>query len=228
MASPTNPLEYIREKYKVEFIDDGKHSPTYIPQIDRKELATLFNELGYRVGAEIGVEQGMFSEVLLSRNLGLKLFCVDAWARYSKYRDHVSQEKLDGFYRATEDRLKPFNAILVRGYSAEVSIQFKRESLDFVYIDANHSLPYVIQDISLWSEKVRPGGIVAGHDYIKYRKEKIQCHVVEAVHAWTKAYRITPWFVIGPPSEHPNGIPVDNKKGMGRPGARSWMWVKEG
>jgi len=215
-----NPLEYIRDKYQVEFVMDGKYSPTSIPQIDRKEFATLLHELGCKVGAEIGVEQGKFSEVLLSRNLGLKLYCVDAWARYSKYRDHVSQDKLDGFYRITEERLKPFNAILVRAYSADAAKQFKKESLDFVYIDANHSLPFVIQDIFLWSEKVRPGGIVAGHDYIRYRRENIQCHVVEATHAWVKSYRIAPWFVIGPNSPHP-----DIKVRAGRQ-ARSWMWVK--
>jgi hypothetical protein len=216
-----SPLEHIREKYKVEFVMDGRNSPTFVPQIDRLELATLFNELGYRVGAEIGVEQGKFSEVLLARNLGLKLYCVDAWARYSKYRDHVSQDKLNDFYRLTEERLKPFDAILVRAFSADAAKQFKRDSLDFVYIDANHSLPFVIQDIFLWSEKVRPGGIVAGHDYIRYHKERIQCHVVEGVHAWAKAYRIAPWFVLGPHSEHPD-------KASGKTGrrARSWMWVK--
>lgn len=221
------PLELIKDKFKVEFVMDGRHSPTFIPELDRDALASLFCELGYRVGAEIGVEQGRYSERILKANPGLKLYCVDAWARYSKYRDHVSQDKLDGFYRATEDRLKRFDAILVRSYSADAAKQFKKESLDFVYIDANHSLPYVIQDIFLWSEKVRPGGIVAGHDYIRYNAERIQCHVVEAVHAWVKAYRIAPWFVIGPNSPHPSGKPgEDGKTGYGRR-ARSWMWVKQ-
>lgn len=211
------PLDLIRDRYKVEFVMDGRNSPTLIPSLDRKELAVLFHLLGYRVGAEIGVEQGKYSEVLLSKNPGLKLFCVDAWARYSKYRDHVNQEKLNDFYRITEERLKKYDAVLVRAYSADAAKQFKRDSLDFVYIDANHSLPFVIQDIHLWSEKVRPGGIVAGHDYIRYHAERIGCHVVEAVHAWVKAYRIAPWFVIGSP---------DSGRGSSRK-ARSWMWVKE-
>src|SRR5574343_228018 len=200
------PLELIKDKFKVEFVMDGRNSPTFIPELDRSALASLFSELGFKVGAEIGVEQGKYSERLLKANPGLKLYCVDAWARYSKYRDHVSQDKLNDFYRLTEERPK----------------RFKKESLDFVYIDANHSLPFVIQDIFLWSEKVRPGGIVAGHDYIRYAAERIQCHVVEAVHAWVKAYRIAPWFVIGPNSPHP-----DVKTGKYGRRARSWMWVKQ-
>lgn len=214
---PISSLEFIRDRYKIEFVQDGKHSPTFIPQVDRKELAGLFHGLGYQVGAEIGVEQGKFSQTLLSHNPGLKLYCVDAWARYSRYRDHVNQDKLNEFYRITEERLKEFDAILVRAYSADAAKQFKKDSLDFVYIDANHSLPFVIQDIFLWSDKVRPGGIVAGHDYIRYHQSNIQCHVVEAVHAWVKSYRIAPWFVLGGDSQ-----PAD---GGGRR-ARSWMWVK--
>jgi hypothetical protein len=221
---PSRTLEQIQSKFSgTEFIVDGHYSPTFLPQVDRKALAALFAELGFKVGAEIGVEQGRYSEVLLRANPGLKLFCVDAWARYSKYRDHVSQEKLDGFCRATEERLKQFDAVLVRAYSADAARQFRKDSLDFVYIDANHSLPFVIQDIHLWSEKVRPGGIVAGHDYIRYVREQIQCHVVEAVHAWVRSYRIAPWFILGPRSEKLN--PAEGKAGRR---ARSWMWVKEG
>ena len=42
---------------------------------------------------------------------------------------------------------------------------FKPESLDFVYIDANHSYKNMKDDIEGWSKIVRKGGIVSGHDY---------------------------------------------------------------
>ena len=38
-------------------------------------------------------------------------------------------------------------------------------SLDFVYIDANHSYACVMDDMTAWTPKVRSGGIVSGHDY---------------------------------------------------------------
>lgn len=225
-----NPIhELLEKRYDLNLSNptrpgypDPKH-PVAIPQMSREDLASLFMELGFRQGAEIGVEQGAFSKVLCSSNPTVKLFCVDAWAHYSGYRDHVDQKKLDGFYEKTAERLKDYDATLCRGYSAEVAPKFKDKSLDFVYIDANHSLPYVIQDIHLWGAKVRSGGIISGHDYIRYNREKIQCHVVEAVHAWTVAYRISPWFVLGSPTKHPE---MENGK-TGRTGTcRSWMWVK--
>ena len=38
-------------------------------------------------------------------------------------------------------------------------------SLDMVFIDAGHDYDSVREDIANWLPKVRPGGIVAGHDY---------------------------------------------------------------
>lgn len=219
-----NPvLELLQKRYNLDLSKATYKQGIELPDLDREALAELFAELEYKIGAEIGVEQGAFSQVLCKANPKARLYCVDAWAHYSGYRDHVNQEKLDGFYRKTEERLKDYDAVLVRGYSADVVGKFKDNSLDFVYLDANHSLPYVIQDIHLWGAKVRPGGIISGHDYIQYRKERIQCHVVEAVAAWTQSYRIAPWFILGPRTKHPL---VEEGK-VGRTGsARSWMWVK--
>jgi hypothetical protein len=214
------PLDFILDSCKHRIVppkSTHRNEPMVIPDMDRDEFAEMLCHLGCKVGAEIGVEQGRFSEVLCRAIPRLRLYCVDSWARYSHYRDHVSQDKLDGFYRATEERLKLHDAILVRGYSADVVKQFKSCSLDFVYIDANHSLPYVINDIWLWGERVRPGGIISGHDFIQYKQESIQCHVVQAVGAWTEAYRINPWFVIGSPESNDRGHRA----------ARSWFWVKE-
>ena len=47
------------------------------------------------------------------------------------------------------------------------SLEIKEdESLDFVYIDANHAYDWVVQDIELWYPKVKKGGILWGHDYL--------------------------------------------------------------
>jgi hypothetical protein len=44
-------------------------------------------------------------------------------------------------------------------------LDFDDESLDFVYIDANHRPDFVREDIREWTKKVKKGGIVSGHDY---------------------------------------------------------------
>jgi hypothetical protein len=55
---------------------------------------------------------------------------------------------------------------MVRASSEIASNMFQDESLDFVYIDANHAYDFVKQDIELWYPKVKKGGYLWGHDYI--------------------------------------------------------------
>lgn len=155
-------------------------------------LPAVLRAVGAKRGAEIGVERGHFSKVLCTGVPGLHLEAVDAWAAYEGYREHVTQEKLDRFYEEAVERLAPYSARLHWGFSHVVAKEFAPASLDFVYIDANHTLPQVIADLAGWVPKVRSGGIIAGHDYGRASVG----HVREAVEAWTSAYRIRPWFVL--------------------------------
>ncbi len=49
---------------------------------------------------------------------------------------------------------------------AEASDAIPHHALDFVYLDARHDYASVLEDLGQWSEKVRPGGVLSGHDYI--------------------------------------------------------------
>jgi hypothetical protein len=39
-----------------------------------------------------------------------------------------------------------------------------KESLGFAYVDGNHYFDPAMLDLILWSERVRPGGMIAAHD----------------------------------------------------------------
>lgn len=207
-------LNYLVKKYN---LDLNQRMPIEIPNVGRNTLAEMFNDFGFKVGAEIGVEQGLYSRILCKANPGLKLYCVDAWKSYKGYRDHVSQEKLDGFLEKTKERLASYNCEIVKGFSMDVVKDFEDESLDFVYIDGNHELPFVINDIIEWSKKIRKGGVVAGHDYLKNKPYDTRTHVVPAVNAYVDAYRISPWFLLGT---------KEMREGEIRDKARSWMFIK--
>ena len=53
----------------------------------------------------------------------------------------------------------------IQGWSHEVAEQFEDRSLDLCFIDADHSESSVRADLAAWAPKVKPGGILAGHDY---------------------------------------------------------------
>ena len=207
-----NALDYIANKYR---LDLTARSPIEISNIGRDDLARLFAELGYTRGAEIGVEQGLYSEILCKANPKLHLYCIDAWTAYSGYREYVTQAKIDQFYAISRERLSAYNCELIGKFSIDAVNDFKDGSLDFVFIDGNHTFMHVVQDITLWSRKVRAGGIVSGHDYI--RRRPTQTHVVEAVNGYTSSYSIHPWFLLGTRAK---------TLGQVRDKARSWMWVK--
>jgi hypothetical protein len=211
-------LKYIYQKFGLEHPEEMRQ-PIALPNFGRNEMADLFYELGYMQGAEVGVEQGVYSEVLLKANPSLNLYCIDAWQAYRGYRDHTRQGKLDTFYEITKKRLSPFSDRVgyIRMYSMDAVKEFNDESLDFVYIDANHDFINVAQDVFYWSKKVRKGGIIAGHDFVKRKNEAAHVHVRQVLQGYTDAYNIKPWFVLGREEE---------RKGEVRDKPRSWMYVK--
>lgn len=151
-----------------------------------KDFAPYLKERGFKVGVEIGVERGMFSKTLCSQYPEVKLYCIDPWKAYKTYREHVSQEKLDGFYEDTKQRLSHFNCEIIRKFSIDAVKDFEDESLDFIYIDANHNYENVMLDMILWLPKLKKGGMLAGHDYKKFKGQNHIYGVVPAVNDYAK------------------------------------------
>lgn len=53
----------------------------------------------------------------------------------------------------------------IKGDTWEVASQFEDNSVDFVFIDADHNYESVKKDILSWLPKMKKGGIMSGHDY---------------------------------------------------------------
>lgn len=185
---------YITKKWELDVRSD---MPVHIPNSNRVDLAKLFKELDYFTGAEIGTARGSYAITLSINNPKCKLYCVDAWSTYDGLNDYTDQDKLDEYFKAARHRLKPYQRVeIINKLSMDAVKQFDDESLDFVYIDANHEFPYVAEDIFYWSKKVRPGGIVSGHDYLIEQRNDGMVQVKEVVHAYTEAFNIKPWFIV--------------------------------
>ena len=202
-------LSYIMDRWN---LDKRQRMPIKIPNSNRILLAKLFEQLGYRLGVEIGTGTGTNALTLTRNNPEMKLYCIDAWKIYDGLHDYPSDEFLQAYYELACRRLKPHkNVEFIRKLSMDAVNMFDDESLDFVYIDANHEWPFVTQDIFYWAKKVRPNGIVSGHDYLKEKRPDGLVQVKEVVHAYTEAFDISPWFVIDECTEQRAG---------------SWFWVK--
>lgn len=154
----------------------------------RDTLAELMGEAGLNIGAEIGVRDGDYSAVLCKANPNLKLKCVDPWIAFSRT---TKEAKASWHFRRAREKLTPYGVEFMKMTGMEALKLVPDVSLDFVYIDANHDFDSVSMDIIYWTKKVRPGGIVSGHDYHKM----YQYGVIPAVETYTRAHNITQWYL---------------------------------
>lgn len=191
-------IEYIGKHFGVDVSTPIVH----LRQINRTQVAQMLGELGFKVGAEIRVGEGGYSKVLFDNIPGLKLYGVDSWKNYPGYSELKDPEQT---YKDACEGLKPYDCVFIKKFSMDAVEEFDDNSLDFVFIDGAHDFKNVACDICSWSKKVKPGGIVFGHDY-KYHQEFLQKYhnrpprlrfVVEVkivVDAYRDAKRICPWF----------------------------------
>ena len=198
-------LTHLKNKYSLDLEQEIIKVP-----FDRfRGLTGLFKEAGFKVGAEIGVYKGKYSKWLCVKNSGSKLFLIDPYKAYPEYveqHDEAGQKVMDQCYKEAQERLTRFNVEFIKKTSMEALNDFVDESLDFVFIDGNHTFEYVVADIAGWSKKVKKGGIVSGHDYYRSIESKKMrerygegalklIQTKDAVDGWVKANRIKPLFL---------------------------------
>lgn len=117
---------------------------------------------------EVGVADGSYAASFLSLWPG-RYVMVDRWRCVAGYDDIMNDSDAQH-----EERFRLAAAVaaryadrctMLRMDSVEAAATFADQSLDFVYIDGDHSLKGCRRDLEAWWPKVRPGGVIAGHDY---------------------------------------------------------------
>lgn len=120
---------------------------------------------------EVGVAEGNYSREFLRFWPGHYVM-VDPWRHIDGYDDVMNGDDAEH-----EERFRQAMAVaanyttrceVFRMDSLAAAQRFNDRSLDFVYIDADHSYEGCKRDILAWAPKVKPGGILAGHDYYNH------------------------------------------------------------
>ncbi len=128
------------------------------------------------VGAEIGVLNANTSYRILQARPRLTLIMVDPWevpaagSSYEVEADTNAQKPQDAHEAAYQKTLQLVKfagkrARIYRKYSHEIAPTIADRSLDFVFIDGDHSYKGCSKDIALWMPKIKVGGWIGGHDY---------------------------------------------------------------
>lgn len=139
------------------------------PISSRNEFGKLLNARFMNdAAAEIGTHRGEFALAFLNGWHKGTLWCVDHYPAGYDAGDPASGGDREADAAEAKAVLKKHAGRVrsVREPSPEASARFKDVSLDFVYVDGKHRTADVVRDLRAWWPKVRPGGILAGHDII--------------------------------------------------------------
>ena len=98
-----------------------------------------------------------------------RLVCVDHWRGSNdslgpRYAATLETEDVEQTFRANMRALEITVDVIVAP-SVEAAATFAPSSIDRVFLDGSHDGPSVAKDLVAWSERLRPDGILGGHDY---------------------------------------------------------------
>lgn len=189
-----NTAQYLLKTYGP---NPNPDSPQVIPGMLRKNLYLLFAELEFKTGAEIGVFRARNAREMFRQIPELKLYGIEAFADQPTSTRHKTVPRYERNKRSMESRMRGRNFIPIEQFSEEAVQHIPYGSLDFVYIDGDHSYDYAMLDIILWTRRVRTGGIISGHDYIlpgEYR-HKFDINVRDAVDDYVRVHKISPLYL---------------------------------
>lgn len=122
---------------------------------------------------ELGVWSGVSLAAMASsaRQLGrddLRIVGVDLWEGSAGEPDLQEEARKRDVYRECLDRLRYAKLLdrvaLLRCDTIKAAALFADESVDFVFHDSCHLYEHVRVEIAAWRDKVKPGGLQAGHD----------------------------------------------------------------
>ena len=151
---------------------DEPMSQKGVPPFKRRiDLGHILEKEKMRHGAELGVQRGLFSAKTLKAWPSCREYLlVDLWAPQENYLDGANrdQETQNSLYQETLNNTKEWKKKIrvCRNYTTVCANIVPDGSLDYVYVDARHDFKGVYEDVSTWWPKLRPGGIMAGHDYV--------------------------------------------------------------
>ena len=123
---------------------------------------------------EIGVHEGDFSARILNSTAPEMLTLIDPWKLHGEeshadalYGSNRSdEEEMEQRYAQVKQRFEGMrNVTILRESSTEAHVHIPDASLDFVYIDGDHSYEGCSSDIRLYSPKLKLGGFLIGDDY---------------------------------------------------------------
>lgn len=140
--------------------------------INRRDLCRLIPDGS--VAVEIGTLFGAGAALALSNSNAKAFYTIDKWGvktgGISKIKNSFKNIIFEEIAKA---QLRPFkNCHILKLDSVEAADEFPDKSVSWLFVDGDHSYGGVHRDLKAWIPKMKPGGIIAGHDYNRAEVKK--------------------------------------------------------
>lgn len=143
------------------------------------------------IGVEVGVFDGDFAleSAAIWKSVS-EYHLVDVWDDFNLLvnPDDIFRHSISQAYQNVLEKCnqKPF--VIHRMDSLSAVKAFADKSLDWVYLDGNHTFDNVTKELDAYWPKVSEGGIFCGHDYDKCGRPRypIWVAVADAVRLWSR------------------------------------------
>lgn len=134
-------------------------------------VSKVINDNNFKKCAEVGIGYGFHAKDILDKTNVEQLHLIDPMTYYPNDGFAVDVLKYGGFEKLVNNinfHLKQHTNRYTWHRQPSVTIteeQIPEESLDLVFVDADHSYEAVSVDLPFWYNKVRKGGWLLGDDY---------------------------------------------------------------
>lgn len=132
----------------------------YLEQVKKAQDGYKFVEIGCLFGKSscfLGVE-------IKNSGKRITLDCIDLWTG-AKIRE-IAPNVIFQIFNKNIAAAKIQDIVSAKRMPSEdASKLYENESIDFIFIDADHSYEGVLNDLNLWFPKLKKQRTIAGHDY---------------------------------------------------------------
>jgi hypothetical protein len=168
-------------------------------KVSGKDVHDDFDQMviknGYKTGVEIGVWYGNHAERLLELTGG-QVYGIDPyWEKIQTSIKDFSQIEWNAMYRYAIKRLSKYPGYTHIRKDSSKAMSDVPDSVDYVYIDGDHSYEGCLADIQKWFPKVRKGGLVGGDDYGHPHLKGVKKAVDEYFEGNQRVFRDGVWLI---------------------------------
>ena len=131
------------------------------------------------IAAEVGVAEGFFSKIIMEMISPSKIYLIDYYQHNSPHNEYDH----NNHYKYILNKFNDIKEVsIMKGLSWDCLQQLSSDSLDYIYIDGDHSYESVKKDITGAMRVIKNGGILHFNDYTTFSPiENIKYGVLHAV-----------------------------------------------